>query len=289
MADLPGPVFWEKHYGYPDFDTFYTEVGRFIPNATVYHVGLTQQTVAEIAWQFPAGVPGIAAQLIAAGRGAGGQDENSALKQQAGANAATIAGGLTGMAQLIIPGAFQVAINAKAGSQDVVNVVGVLNPSGDAAGAANAVKTAWTITGGPVKRLSTLYVLSNFTAVDIGNANGSISVVADSTTGGVSTTNAFATAGACALVKWNGGTRSRSTRGRLYFGPIMETDINPDGRTLAGTPQTGIITGFNTFRSSLAASGYPLVVLSRKMSQAFAVTSSTVESTIATQRRRIRS
>jgi hypothetical protein len=75
----------------------------------------------------------------------------------------------------------------------------------------------------------------------------------------------------------------------MYLGPIMESDLNPDGRTLGAGNQTNFATAITAFRNSLTASGFPLVVLSRTLSQAFPVTSSLVESTIATQRRRIRS
>lgn len=192
------------------------------------------------------------------------------------------------MAQLIVPNCFQVAIMGKAGGSDVVNVIGVQNGAGTAAGAAAAVLAAWKVGNGPLARLSSLYTMSQVVATDIRTSNGAISVLADSTAGGVATTNAFATAGACALVKWNGGTRSRSSRGRLYLGPIMETDINADGRTVASASNTTLTSAITNFRNSLNSAGYPLVVISRVLSQSFPVTSHVVENTIATQRRRIR-
>lgn len=285
---LPGPTFWAATYGFHDFDDFYAQVGRFIPNASLYGVGLSQQTVAEIAWQSPTGVPGIAAQVMAAARGAGGMDEPSAQRTQAAAGTAAYVGGLTSMGQLIIPGAFQVAIMAKAGGSDVINVIGVQNAGGDAQSAAAAVRTAWKVAGGPMSKLSSLYVLSQFVATDIGSSNGAINVTADTTAGSVSTVNSFATAGACALVKWNGSTRSRSSRGRMYLGPIMEADINPDGRTLTVGAAANFANAITAFRTSLSNSGFGLVVLSRVLNTSFPVTSSSVESTIATQRRRIR-
>jgi hypothetical protein len=128
----------------------------------------------------------------------------------------------------------------------------------------------------------------NIHAVDIGSSSGAIVDLADTTAGGATTTNSLATRGACALVRWNGSTRNRSSRGRLYFGPIMEANINSDGATLASTYQTQFTTAFTNFRNSLNTAGYGLVVLSRKESLSHAVTSHAVESTIATQRRRIR-
>jgi hypothetical protein len=192
------------------------------------------------------------------------------------------------MGQLIVPGCFQVAIMSKAGGSDVVNVIGVSNPSADAQSAAGAVRTAWKVAGGPMSRLSNLYAMDKVIATDIGSSNGAISLISDTQTGSITTSSSFATAGACALVKWNGGTRSRSSRGRMYLGPIMEGDINSDGRTLTVAAQAAFNSAITAFRTSLTNQGFPLVVLSRALNQAFPVTSSAVETTIATQRRRIR-
>ena len=193
------------------------------------------------------------------------------------------------MGQLIIPNVFQVAIEGSSGSQDVTNVIAVQNGGGTAAGAAAAVQAAWKGASQPMGGLSSLYVLKGFRAMDLSSANGAIAYVTDTTAGSVVASNSLATNAACALVKWNGSTRSKSSRGRLYYGPIMETNINPDGRTLAAASITNIQTYFANFRASLATAGYPLVVASRSLSQAFPVTGSAVESVIATQRRRIRS
>jgi hypothetical protein len=74
----------------------------------------------------------------------------------------------------------------------------------------------------------------------------------------------------------------------MYFGPLRETQINSDGRTMDSTSLASINTVFTNFRASLVTSGYPLVVLSRVLSIATAVSSHAGETTIATQRRRIR-
>jgi hypothetical protein len=192
------------------------------------------------------------------------------------------------MTQLVIPNCFQVTIQMTAGGHAVENVVGVQNAGGTAAGAAAAVLAAWKVASGPLSQLSSLVAMVGVRAVDIGSTNGAIVFVADTTLGGKTTTNALATRGACALLQWNGGTRSRSSRGRLYYGPIMEQDIQNDGATLVVLNQGNFSTAFSNFRTSLSGGGYPLVVLSRTLSTAFAVSAHAVESTIATQRRRIR-
>jgi hypothetical protein len=69
----------------------------------------------------------------------------------------------------------------------------------------------------------------------------------------------------------------------------MEVNIDTTGRTLIPGSATAYQTAFTNFRNSLDTSGYPLVVVSRKNNSATTVTSHAVESTIATQRRRIRS
>ena len=222
-------------------------------------------------------------QLLAAGTHALSPAQVQALGQQYQLN-------LQGpsMTTLIIPNCFQVTIQMSAGGHAVENVIGVQNSSGTAAGAAAAVLAAWKISNGPLSRLSSLVTMVGVRAVDISSTNGAIAFVADSTAGGMTTTNSLATRGACSLFQWNGGTRSRSSRGRLYFGPIMEQDIQADGATLVTTVQTGQSGSMLNFRNSLSGASYPLVVLSRTLSQAFAVTSHAIEPTIATQRRRIR-
>jgi hypothetical protein len=222
-------------------------------------------------------------QLLAAGTHALSPAQVQALGQQYQLN-------LQGptMTQLIIPGCFQVTISMVAGGHVIENVVGVQNATGTAPGAAAAVLAAWKVGSGPLSRLSNLIAMTGVRATDIGSSNGGIATVSDTTVGGQSTASALATRAACALVQWNGGTRSRSSRGRLYYGPIMETDITTDGATLGGTNASQFGTAMTNFRTSLSGSGYGLVVLSRKLSTAFPVTSSIVEPIIATQRRRIR-
>lgn len=192
------------------------------------------------------------------------------------------------MATLIIPNAYQVSIEGVVSTKSVFNVIGVTNAAGTAAGAAAAVKAAWEGAGGPLLGMSSLYRMVNYRAVDLSSALGDIADVTSTTTGGVTAANGLATSGSAALVQWNGGQRSRSTRGRLYNGPMMDTQIDPDGRTIASATRTAIEGRFTAFRTALANAGYPLAVLSRTTLQAYPVTSHTVEPIIATQRRRIR-
>ena len=191
---------------------------------------------------------------------------------------------------LIIPNTYRVAIRMVAGGKSITNVIGVTGASGGLeASAAAAVLAAWKVAAGPLARLSSLISMGDVTAVDLSSTTGGIAIVADTTAGGVTATNSLSTRAAASLVTWNSGTRSRSARGRLYFGPLMEQDLNTDGATLVSGNQTSMGTAFTNFRSSLAGAGFPLVVISQKLASTTVVTSQAVQSTIATQRRRLRS
>ena len=265
-------------------------------------VQMTKEEVATRAWDDPAGPEALAVRHHLEGEflgiDMGKRDAQwNALQDQAervGRDGSRSRGGAfglsiveTSMVQLIIPGTYRVSIEGTSGGQPVTNVVGVQAASGQAQQAAAAVQAAWKGVSGPMTQIGSLYALTGFRAVDLSSANGGIAYIADSTPGGKAT-NVKATNAACALVKWNGGTRSRSSRGRLYFGPLTEDQINSDGRTLDATARTNIATVFANFRASLASAGFPLCVISPTTMSAFQVTSSTVESIIATQRRRIR-
>ena len=192
------------------------------------------------------------------------------------------------MTQLVIPSCFQVNIQMSAGGHLVENVIGLENAAGTAAGAADAVLTAWEQSDGPLDQLPSDVTMVNYHAVDIGTTSGAIADQASTTAGGIAIAG-IGVRSTCALIRWNGSTRNRSSRGRLYFGPIPDNTVDADGATLDTTAQGHIDDAFAAFRSSLSFLGYPLVVLSRVQSQAFLVTSQAVESTVATQRRRVRS
>lgn len=282
-----GADFWGPKYGLDNFEAFNAAVSKLLPDFLPFgNLGMNDTAIG-LAWNVPWSNPGVLAQSLLTADGYSGTDRTTAgqmLQIPAGAVANSTEG--TSMTQLIIPGCFQVTIKGTSGGQDVDNVIGVQNSSGTAGAAAAAVQTAWKIASGPLALQQNAYSTVSYTAVDIGSSNGEIAVITDSTAG--SLTGSLATNAASALIKWNGGTRSRSSRGRMYFGPLGETSINPDGRTLLAGSIAAFQSAFTNFRNSLAASGYPLVVLSRTLSTAFPVTSHSVEQVIATQRRRIR-
>ena len=286
---LPGPVYWKQQWGFTDYENFREEAGKFLPHVLPFgNLGFNDAALT-LAWLSPEqGVgPLIIAGLTAAGFDAPGNLSGLAI-YQALTLWAVQGAQETPMGQLIIPNAFQVNIQALVGGKLIENVIGVVNAGGTAAGAAAAVKDSWEQTGGPLHFLSDQVVMSNYHAVDISSPDGDIADVASTAPGGQSS-EALATRASCALIRWNGSTRSRSSRGRLYFGPLAGEFLEDDGATLTSGAQTGFSGAFTTFRTGLSFNSYPLAVLSRVLNQAFLVTSQAVESTSATQRRRLRS
>lgn len=287
---LSGPEFWDEQFGIASFDEFRPLADKYLAGFGTFGIQLPNEVLAQLAYNAPYSAIGVYLGGRIAASGYVGSDSEQSTSTVVQSLQPFAVGQLleeTAMTSLVIPNCFQVSIEMLCGGHDIVNVIGVRNSSGTAAGAAAAVKTAWEISAGPLANLLNSVTVRNYHAVDLSSSTGTIADLASTAAGGVSS-GSLATRGACALVKWNGSTRSRSTRGRLYYGPLLEAAINSDGATLVSGTRTSYNTMFTTFRNSLNSSGYPLVVLSRTLSQSFDVTQHDVESTIATQRRRIR-
>jgi hypothetical protein len=207
-----------------------------------------------------------------------------------GANTDLITGGYSMATILVIPNVYRCSIQMVTSTRQVVNVVGLHgSTSGQQVAAATALRTAWELTAGPLKALSALVTMTGYQVMDLSSTTGGIATLASAAAGGVGTSNSLATRAASALIKWNGASRSLSTRGRMYFGPLMETDINTDGATLGAASLGLFSTAFTNFRNSLSGAGFTLCVISRKLALATDVSNHSVENIIATQRRRIRS
>lgn len=288
-------TYWNDEFGIKSLEQFTELAGRFLPTLRWWGVGFTQEQTARFAYEHPYSGPGTVANALLVVRALYGADavkERALVAAQTGYwNLLTGAAGRfidgSRMPQLIIPGVVQVAIVASSGGQDVINVVGVRKGGGTTVQAVEAVRTAWTSgTSNPLSLHTNSYQMVEYRGMDLSTANGDIVSVAG--TGAGSNTTQNATNAASALVKFNGGTRSASSRGRLYFGPLHEAQINADGRTLVSAQQTALTTSMNGFRTSLETAGNPLCVISRLNSSATNVTSLSVASVIATQRRRIR-
>lgn len=191
------------------------------------------------------------------------------------------------MAQLLIPGAIQVSIKMECSGQDVVNVIGLSGDNfTDPNAAVAVVKAAWEKASGPMAIRSNLVRVVSYRAVVLSPV-GSVAELGSSSVGG-NTTVGISTMAAAALIGIGGATRNRSSRGRMYHGPIGEAQIDPDGRTLLTATRTQLTSVYTVFRNDLSAGGYPWVVLSRKNSTFTPVGEIAVSSIIATQRRRLR-
>lgn len=185
---------------------------------------------------------------------------------------------------LIIPDTYIVAIKGTSGGQDVVNVVGIRGTGNTAISVATAVLGAWKVASGPMSKLPDAYRLVEVRAMDISSASGQVYSVPDNTQGTLS--GALATNGSCALITYGSGSRAKSEKGRMYFGPLREVEINADGRTLV-TP-AGWTTAMQNFKTAVEINNRKWVVISRKNSTATDISSMTTQTVIATQRRRIR-
>jgi hypothetical protein len=218
------------------------------------------------------------------------QNGVAAVQQLLSAGQASQAAG-TGEDQLpalIIANTYRVAIIATVGTRQVLNVVGVRGTAaGQELAAANAVKAAWETGGASLSGLhNSQYHVSQYVSTDLTTATSGQATVSSTAVG--TTTGDISTMGACALIKLQGGTRSRTANGRMFWGPLSEGDVMTDGRTIGSANRTQFQTAVNTFLSSLSTASFPLVVISRKLSTAHLVASATVDPFVATQRRRIR-
>jgi hypothetical protein len=284
-----GSDYWATTFGITTYDEFVAAATPIL-DAGLPHVGFVDNIALTTAWNLPTTVAGayITAGLVATG-----------FHEDTPSGPATVVFNslwpitsaqqqeVTGVAGLVIANCFQVSIQFTDSGHAMENVIGVENASGTAAGAAAAVKAAWEIASGPHSLRSSSTTMVNYHAVDISSLSGTIADLASTTAGGAGA-GPLSTRAASALIKWNGSSRARSTRGRMYTGPLREAEINNDGATVASAAITALNTAFTNFRNSLGTAGYPLVVLSRQTSTATIVTQHSVESTIATQRRRIR-
>jgi hypothetical protein len=286
---------WARTYGIDTWEEFHEVAGQYVPPLALYGFGLTQEQTSHYAYENPFSSFGGVANVLLAGRRLLGLSDAQALasaeahsRYSAAAAPATSSTPKRQEVPLIIANTYLVAINGLSGGQDVVSVIGVQGSgSGQSLEAATAVKNAYVAAGGPLSQKTNLYTMQSVSAMDLSSLNGDISVLSHAATGGVATT-AVGFNGACALIKWNGGTRSRSSRGRLYHSNLSEAQIETNGRTLVATAVTNLRDAYSLFRTSLSGAGFPLVVISRKLATAYPVTSVACESILATQRRRVR-
>lgn len=193
------------------------------------------------------------------------------------------------MPTLVIPDALQLVVSSVCSGQPVLNVMHFKNVSGTTRNLATdlaAIKPLWEKALGPLKVKSTGVTMVSYKLTDISSTSGQVSELGSTTAGGVAA--ALSTMASAALVRLSGGTRDRSGSGRLYHGPLHESQINSDGRTIDSGAATTITSAYNTWKNDMLTLGLEWSVASRVDSEVNPITSVTVSSIIATQRRRLR-
>jgi len=190
------------------------------------------------------------------------------------------------MAAIVVPGAYMVSINAESGGQTVSNVIGVRGISNQAAQIAVAVSVAWNRAGGPREYHPTAYTMRNVTVMDLATETGQVVVWPSTGTGGAP--GSLATNASCALVSYSSGSRSRSTRGRLYHGPLTESQMDVNGRHITVQFNGQLNTAYRQFKADLETAGYSWIVISRKNQTFVEIGEPTAQSLSGTQRRRLR-
>jgi hypothetical protein len=282
-----GPQMWEDHFGITSEAQFIEECSPWWPKSVGYIAHLDREQMLRLAYK--GGVINPLSSIAFTGLMAEkklGSLETQTRDALEGASIGVVEGWRT-LAPLVIPGVARVAIIGAAGAQPVINVIGVRLPSGRTVQqAVNSVKAAWEATPSPLTQISQQYQVLRYEGTDLSSLDAPVAEATGS--GGGRVAADASTAGACYLVKFSGGTRSRSANGRMYLGPMAETTINADGRTVAGGFRDGLIFDMTTFKDRLNTDGNPLCVISSKFAKAVDVTGVTVDPIIATQRRRIR-
>lgn len=191
------------------------------------------------------------------------------------------------MATLVVPQTVQVAIEMVASGQPVYNVLGFSNAFGSTpAYILNLVKTEWERANGPLKQHTTQTTMVGYHFTDLSSATGAVAFLGSAATGAI--VDNLSTMASSSLVKLSTGTRSRSQQGRLYHGPLGESQIQADGRTLAPAHLALMNTAYETFRVNMAAGNAAWAIISRKNKTSTGVQTASTSGIIATQRRRLR-
>src|SRR5664279_3186791 len=212
MSTDPGPAYWLAWYGISSQTDFEMAVTPYLPSFTVAGFGLSDADIADIAYHNPFGAIGaLCAGILTLDATAGGDAvPPTAYSAGLGPYSQSLQGAT--MSTLVIPNVYRCAIQAVCGGRQVVNVIGLRGSSaGQEVAAANALQTAWENVAGPLKDLPSTYALTGYYVVDLSTSSGGIANVASTNTGGI-TASAISTRAASALIKWNGGTRNKSSR-----------------------------------------------------------------------------
>lgn len=192
------------------------------------------------------------------------------------------------MATLVIPFHSQVGVEMVVSGQTVMNVLGFREPilGADPAAVLAAVKTAWEAADGPLKIKSNVVSMVGYHYTNLNNADGATAYLGSGAVGGRAGNMGIISG--CGVVKLSGASRNRTKNGRLFHGPIMEDDINSDGRTITSAELDRIQAAYTSFRVTMAAADFHWAVLSRKASIGTDIVASSASPIVGTQRRRLR-
>lgn len=290
IPDVLTSKWWALTFGITSYNDFLDQVLPLLDGAAYAGFSAPTSALALIAWEEPQSGIGNFVSLQLYAKNGGLTPEGQTFRKAALLLAPQLAAQQNqddAVPQLIIANTYSVAINATSGGRPITNVIGVQKSGTTALAAAQAVLAAWTQSNGPVSQLPSQYVMSSVTAVDLSSADGQVAQVANGAQGGASNVQ-LATNAACAVVTFSGGTRNRSSQGRLYYGPLSEGQIQGNGRMIEEQSRGGMQNAFNLFGASLGTAGFAHVVISRTHSTASVVTTRTVQSLLGNQRRRIR-
>lgn len=193
------------------------------------------------------------------------------------------------MPTLVIPDGLQLVVAGTQSGQPVINVMHFRNTSGGTRNLVTdlvAIKALWEKAAGPLKVKSNGFAMTGYKLTDISSTSGQVSELGSTVAGGVA--GSLSTMASAALIRLSGGTRDRSGSGRLYHGPLLEGQINADGRQIDTGAATTLTTAYTTWASDMLALDLEWCVASRQDSTLTTISSITVSTIIATQRRRLR-
>lgn len=188
---------------------------------------------------------------------------------------------------LVIGSSCQVGIEMTCSGQKVMNVIGIHMPGPFLVpDVLAAVKTAWEASNGPLARHPNSTVMVGYHGTDLNTVDGAVGFLGSAAIGSKGTDISFMAA--CAVVKLSSGTRARSQQGRLFHGPLVESQVSPDGRTLSTDGLNDLNSAYTGFHAAMIAADMPWKVLSRKFSIGTEITNVSVGTLLGSQHRRLR-
>jgi hypothetical protein len=192
------------------------------------------------------------------------------------------------MPALVIPGATKIEMLGTLAGRQCVNVMGGIVDSGVAPTVptlndwADTILTVWKSTLLPL--FSDAYTISSVRITSLQTATSPQVTISNPGNGAKANGSSAQVA---QIIKLVTAIRSRASRGRVYLPPPGDADVNSAGILLAQQVQD-LQAAWTTLYNVMRLDGLNPAILSRTLLLAFEVTSFTVDSKVATQRRRLR-